>query len=99
VNLVDDRRFEERSGAGCGNSAYLFRRSTCCGGVGVEDIELDRLFIDGHDPKTAVSLLAASGEALRCPFCGAFDFQLEEITSVDDVPLAWRWACSMGPMK
>jgi hypothetical protein len=43
MSIVDKTRFEARSRAGCSNSHYHFRKTTCCDAWCVEDEELQDL--------------------------------------------------------
>ena len=90
MNLIDNALFELRSQAGCSNSDYGFVRTSCCGSCCVEDRELHQLYFDPANPTQS----AALWESIACPVCGSRDWDLTEVTNLQDVPDSWRWACA-----
>ncbi len=73
--LPDKKRFESWSKAGCCNSDYSFVRTLCCGTICVEDNELHDLFYDPDDPEKNLSLWR---DGLRCPICGAENWEISD---------------------
>ncbi len=94
MSILDKFKFESRGSHGCSNSQYLLQRTTCCGAFAVEDIELQDLYIDPDDLGKSVALTydPRSEQSPRCPFCGASEWDMSEVKSTAEVPLAWRWA-------
>src|SRR3569833_10884 len=92
--LIDKRRFDDRGGHGCSNSAYRLQRTTCCNSCAVEDYELNDLYTDPGDLTQSVTLLydPRSDVPPPCPFCGAREWALVEVEADSDVPESWRWA-------
>ena len=94
MGVIDNHRFEARSGGGCNNSEYLLSRTTCCGRNCVEDAEMCQLYTDSERLDMRVFLLQSPGEVPNpCPFCGAAEWDLSRVDALDQVPAAWRWAC------
>jgi hypothetical protein len=94
-SLLDKWKFEARGGNGCSNSDYRLKRTTCCGSYAVEDTELVQLYIDPTDLNKSMDLGYSPHHCEsppRCPFCGANDWDMVEVTSAAEVPEAWRWA-------
>ncbi len=95
MGVIDKWCFEARGGHGCSNSDYKLHQTTCCGSYAIEDVELCDLYTDPNDlSKSALLGYSPShGESLpKCPFCGAAEWDLVEVTNVSNVPEAWRWA-------
>src|SRR5438477_8622357 len=94
MSVIDKYRFEPRGGHGCSNSDYLLRRTRCCGSFGVEDDELQDFYTDPTDLRKTVMLTyhPRSESPPCCPFCGAREWDMVEITNAAEVPDAWRWA-------
>src|SRR4051812_1818084 len=93
-SLLDKWKFEARGGHGCTNSDYRLQRTTCCGAYAAEDDELQDLYIDPNDLSKSATLLydPRSEKPPACPFCGANEWDMIEITSAAEVPEAWGWA-------
>ncbi len=93
-SLLDKWKFEARGGHGCSNSDYRLQRTTCCGSFAVEDTELQDVYIDASDLSKSATLLydPRSEKPPVCPFCGATEWNMTEVTSTAEVPEGWRWA-------
>lgn len=88
LSVLDQKKFESRSPAGCSNSDYRLNQTTCCGSYGVEDTELLEFYFDPNDLSRRILLVAGC----VCPFCGAKEWNLNEIKSPAEIPPEWRWA-------
>ena len=86
--LIDKYIFEARSGAGCSNSDYHLCRMECCGGFGVEDIELLDFYFDPTDLRRRIFL----GQEGPCPICGKQDWDFVKVDDFAEMPPEWRWA-------
>ena len=95
MGIIEKYRFEARSGGGCSDSDYHLCRVTCCRHYCVVDDELDDMYPDPEHPHRRLSLLGRpGGPPTPCPFCGAVVWEFNEVDCTDQVPDAWRWACS-----
>ena len=82
VGVIDKYKFERFGGVGCSNSDYRLHRTTCCGGLGVEDVELLGFYFDPTDLGRRIELV----QGCSCPFCGVKDWGLEEVNELNEVP-------------
>jgi hypothetical protein len=71
---------------------------SCCGSFGAEDTELQDLYTDPNDLNKSIMLTydPRSERPPVCPFCGAAEWDMVEVTSAADVPAEWRWAVPGG---
>jgi len=89
MGLVDKITFETRGARGCSNSDYTFAVTTCCKLIGVVDDELHDFYWNPEDISRVLSFLQDS----VCPECGRAEWDLNHLSTIDDVPERWRWAC------
>src|SRR5687768_12003833 len=90
---VDRCAMESRSRGGCDNSDYRFVRTSCCGRVLVEDVELQELYVDAADLTRRISLLRVPSEPpSRCPVCASSAWDLSDVNDPTEVPTEWMWA-------
>lgn len=94
MSLIDHWIFTKRLGGAHGEAGYVLKRTTCCGSVAVEEVELSELYTNPEDLTVGISLLydPRVEQPPRCPFCGATEWDLVEIEDVSDVPESWQWA-------
>jgi len=87
---LDKSVFEKRGGFGCSNSDYELQAMTCCRKLVVWDDELDDIYLDPHDLTKAMHVWEQ--DSRPCPFCGATNWNIEELEPSADFPIEWDWA-------
>jgi hypothetical protein len=88
--MVNKHTFEQRGAKGSVDSYYILSRTSCCGNVGVQDIELHEFYYDPTNLKKVVNAYYS----LDCPFCYKYRWELSEVSNVTDLPMPWAWAVS-----
>jgi len=89
MGLIDKFTFEKRGARGCSNSDYTFAVTTCCELVGVVDDELHDFYWSPEDLSRVISVFQDS----VCPACRRSDWAFNHVSTIDELPEHWRWAC------